>query len=92
MFTRHLHTSSTGYEIYIVAVLTVYKFSDSLKSVHMKCYYGCVLQSTIGKMKFCSRRMKGFADQSFMPIKVAFHKESTHAEVLEKCIHMVSVA
>ena len=40
-------------------------------------------------MKFGSKRMKGAADQSFLPIKVPFNKENTHSEVLEKWISQV---
>ena len=40
-------------------------------------------------MKFDAKKMKGVADRSFLPIKVAFNKEYTHSQVLEKCISQV---
>lgn len=58
------------------------------------CLYDIVyipmMQLTVGRMRFNAKKMKGTSDRSFLPIKVPFKKESTHSEVLEKCITRVS--
>ena len=54
-------------------------------------YLNSCMKIAVGKMKFSSRRMKGVSERSFLPIKVPFSKDSSHAEVLEKCISRVSL-
>lgn len=45
-----------------------------------------LLQISVGRMHFSSKVNKGVIDRTFVPVKVARHKESSHADVLSKCI------
>jgi len=40
-------------------------------------------------MVYDSRLQRGVQDWSFTPIKVAFHKDSTHEQMLSKCVESV---
>ena len=40
-------------------------------------------------MVYDSRLQRGVQDRSFTPIKVAFHKDSTHEQMLSKCVESV---
>ena len=40
-------------------------------------------------MVYDSQLQRGVQDRSFTPIKVAFHKDSTHEQMLSKCVESV---
>jgi len=40
-------------------------------------------------MEYDSQLKRGVQDRSFSPIKVAFHKDSTHEQMLSKCVESV---
>ena len=42
-------------------------------------------------MQFDSKKQKGVLDRSFVLLKIPLHKDSTHAEVLAKCIEKVYI-
>ena len=41
-------------------------------------------------MHFSRKANKGVIDRTFVPVKVALHRESSHADVLSKCIQQVN--
>ena len=47
------------------------------------------LKISVGKMNFSFTKQKGVLDRAFIPIKVPLHRESSHSEVLAKCINQV---
>ena len=42
-------------------------------------------------MRYDREKQKGIQDRSFIPVKVPLHKDSSHSEVIAKCIQNVSV-
>ena len=43
------------------------------------------MQISIGRMEYDSEKMRGVMDRSFASIKLAFHKDSSAIDVLNKC-------
>ena len=42
-------------------------------------------------MNFDYKKQKGVLERAFIPVKVPLHKESTHLDVLAKCIEKVYI-